>query len=67
MFFKPFNNSAKHNSLILILLVFGIYFHIIDINVPSLIINQQNIAMCKTMEEIRKSHASCQVNNALNT
>lgn len=67
MFFKTFNNLARSNGLISILLVFGSYLYMINMNAPSPTINQYSITIYNAMEEVKKSYASCQVNNALNT
>lgn len=67
MFFKEFNDLAGPNGLILIVLVFGAYLYMIDMNTPPLIINQKRIAIYKTMKKVKKSYIFCQINDALNT
>ena len=67
IFFKAIKDSVRPNTLVSIPLVFGAYPYITDIDAPSPSINQCSMAMCKAMEEVRRSHVSCQVNDALNT
>lgn len=66
MFFKTFNNLTRLNGLVLTFLVFGTYFCITDIDTSSPTINQCSIAIYKTIEEVKRSHASRFVNNILN-
>lgn len=58
MFFKTLNDSARLNGLVPTLLVFSAYFCMINIDTPSSIINQYNIAMRKAIEEVRRSYTS---------
>jgi hypothetical protein len=67
MIFKTLNDSAELNDLILILLVFEAYSRMIEMNASSSTITQRFIAMRKTMNEVRKSIATRQLNDALNT
>jgi hypothetical protein len=67
MTFKTINDSIELNDLISTLLVFEIYFRMIEMNVSSSIIIQRAIVMKKTMNEIRKFNATRQMNDALNT
>lgn len=62
MFFKVLNDLARANDL-----VFNAYLYMTDINALLTTINQRKIAMRKAIEEDRRSHISCQLNNALNT
>lgn len=55
------------NILVLTLLLFYAYPCITNIDTPLPTIIQQNIAMQKAMEEVKRSHASCQVNDEFNT
>jgi hypothetical protein len=67
MTFKIINDSIELNDLISTLLVFKVYFRMIEMNVSSSTITQRAIAMKKTMNEVRKLHAIRQINDALNT
>jgi hypothetical protein len=67
MTFKALNDSTEPNDLISTLLVFGAYSRMIEMNALSSTITQRFIAMRKTMNEVRKSIAARQVNDALNT
>ncbi len=67
MTFKIINDSIELNDLISTLLVFEIYFPMIEMNASSFIIIQRTIAMKKTMNEVRKLHAIRQINDVLNT
>jgi hypothetical protein len=67
MTFKVINDSIEFDELILILLVFDVYFRMIEMNVPSLTITQRTIAMKKTMKKVQKFIAIRQMNDALNT
>lgn len=50
-----------------ILLILGTYPRMTDMDAPLSTIYQCSIAICKVMEEVRRFHISCQVNNKLNT
>jgi hypothetical protein len=67
MTFKALNDSVELNELILTLLVFEAYSRMIEMNAFSSTIIQRSIAMRKTMNEVRKSIAARQMNDALNT
>jgi hypothetical protein len=67
MTFKALNDFAELNELILTLLVFEAYLRMIEMNAFSSTIIQRFIAMRKTMNEVRKSIAARQINDALNT
>ena len=67
MAFKALNDSVGPNGLVPTLLVFGAYPRMTEMDAPSPTITQRTIAMRKAMEEVRKLHASRQVNDALNT
>jgi hypothetical protein len=67
MTFKALNDSVEFDELISTLLVFEAYFRMIEMNALSSTITQRFIAMRKTMNEIRKSIAVHQMNDALNT
>jgi hypothetical protein len=66
MTFKALNDSVELNELILTLLVFEAYLRMIEMNAFSSTIIQRFIAMRKTMNEVRKSIAVRQMNDALN-
>ncbi len=66
MTFKVINDSIELNDLISTLLVFDVYFRMIEMNASSSTIIQRAIAMKKTMNEMRKLHATRQINDALN-
>lgn len=67
MAFKALNDTAGPNELVPTLLVFGAYPRLTEMDAPSPSITQRTVAMRKAMEEVRKSQASRQVNDALNT
>lgn len=58
IFFKALNDLKGSNGLNPTLLVFDAYPCITDIDAASSTINKCSIAMCKTIEEIRKPHTS---------
>jgi hypothetical protein len=57
MTFKVINNSIELDELIFILLVFEVYFRIIEMNVSSFTITQRIIAMKKITKEMKKFNA----------
>lgn len=67
MSFKALNDTAGLNGLVPTLLVFGAYFQMVKMDAPLPTVTQRAVAMRKAMEEVRKSVASRQVNDALNT
>jgi hypothetical protein len=67
MTFKVINDSIEFDELIFTLLVFGAYFRMIEMNVPSSTITQRTIAMRKAMKEVQKFIAIRQMNDVLNT
>jgi hypothetical protein len=67
MTFKVINDSIELDELIFTLLMFEIYFRIIEINASSLIITQRAIAMRKAIKEVQKFIATRQINDVLNT
>ncbi len=64
--FKTLNDSIDLDDLILTLLVFDAYSRMIEMNVSSSTITQRFITMRKTMNEVRKSIVTRQLNDALN-
>ncbi len=66
MTFKALNDFAEFNELIFTLLVFEAYLRMIEMNVFSSTIIQRFVAMRKVINEVRKSIAARQVNDALN-
>ena len=67
MAFKALNDTAGPNGLVPTLLVFGAYPRMTDMDAPSPTITQRAVAIRKAMEEIRRSVASRQINDAINT
>lgn len=59
MFFKFITNSMGLNSLVLTLLVFDIYFRMIEQKALSLLILQRFMALQKTMDKFKKSIIFC--------
>ena len=66
MSFKIFNDSVKSNDFVFILFVFNVYLRMIDMNALSFTFTQRTIAMRKTMNEMRKIHATRQINDVFN-
>jgi hypothetical protein len=66
MAFKAFNNTASLNGLVPILLVFGAYPRMAELDAPSPIVTQRTNAVKKAMVEIHKLHTEQQVADALN-
>jgi hypothetical protein len=58
MTFKIINDSIELNDLISTLLIFEIYFRMIEMNVSSFIIIQRVIVMRKVIKEVRKLNAN---------
>ena len=67
MSFKAINDSVGPNGLVPTLLVFGAYPRMTEQEALSPLITQRVTAMRKAIDEVRKSTASRQVNDALNT
>ena len=59
MAFKAINNSIGFNSLIPILLVFGVYLYIVKSNIPNPIVVKWVAALKKAMEEVKKFKVKC--------
>ena len=66
MAFKAINDSVGPNGLVPTLLVFGAYPRMVESDTTPTI-TQRAVAMRKAMDEVRKSIASRQINDALNT
>jgi hypothetical protein len=66
MTFKALNDFAEFNELIFTLLVFEAYLRMIEMNAFSSTIIQRFVAIRKVMNEVRKSIAVRQMNDALN-
>jgi hypothetical protein len=66
MTFKALNDFVELNELIFTLFVFEAYFRMIEMNALSSTIIQRFVAMRKIMNEVRKSIAVRQMNDALN-
>ena len=67
MIFKAFNDSVKLNEFISTLLVFDVYFRMIEMNLFSSTITQRIVIMRKAIKEIRKLLISRQIDDAFNT
>ncbi len=67
MTFKVINDSIEFDDLIFTLLMFDVYFRMIEMNASSFTITQRAIAMKKTMKEVQKFIATRQMNDALNS
>jgi hypothetical protein len=67
MTLKVINDSIEFDDLILTLLIFDVYFRMIEMNVSSFTITQRTIAMKKIIKEVKKFNAIRQINDALNT
>ena len=67
MTLKAVNDSIKSHGLVPILLIFGAYSRMTELNAPSPTINQRAIVMKKAMDEMRKLNANRQINDVLNT
>jgi hypothetical protein len=65
MTIKAINNSARPDSIVPTLLVFGAYLCITRDSPPSPSITEQAEAIHKAMKEVRRLYAEQQVNNAL--
>jgi hypothetical protein len=50
---KAVNDSAKLNKIVLTLLIFGLYFKITEINLPSLTITKRAEAIYVITKEVR--------------
>jgi hypothetical protein len=61
------NDSVRPDSLILTLLVFGVFPRIVESNVLSPIVTQRAVILYKTIDEVRKLRAKHQINNILYT
>jgi hypothetical protein len=57
MTFKIINDSVELNDLISTLLIFEVYFRMIEMNVSFFTITQRVIVMKKIMKEVRKFNA----------
>ncbi len=66
MIFKTLNDFINFNDLVFILLVFDVYFRMIEMNVSFSTITQQSITMRKAIKEVRKTIAFRQMNDVLN-
>jgi hypothetical protein len=59
------NDSARPDKIVLILLVFGLYLRITEIDLPSPIIAKRAKAIRAVTKEVRRLYTKQQVNNAL--
>ena len=53
IFFKAINNLVGSNELVFTLLIFGAYLKMTELDAPSLLIIQYNMAMKKAIDEVR--------------
>jgi hypothetical protein len=60
---KVINNSARPDRIVLILLVFGLYLRITEIDMLLLIIVKRAEAIRAATKEVRRLYAKRQVNN----
>ena len=67
MTFKIINDSIDFNELMFTLLVFDVYFRMIELNASSFILTQRAAAMRKIMNEIKRFIVSRQMNDVFNT
>ena len=67
MTLKTINDSIEFHGLVSILLIFGAYSRMTELNAFSSTINQRAIAMKKAMNEMRKFNVNRQINDAFNT
>ena len=67
MALKAVNDSIESHELVPILLIFGAYSRMTELDAPSPTISQRAIIMKKVMNEMRKLNVNRQVNDALNT
>jgi hypothetical protein len=66
MTFKIINDSIELDKLIFTLLIFDVYFRMIEMNVSLFTIIQRSIAMKKTMKKVQKFIVIRQMNDVLN-
>ena len=62
---KAVNNTARPNRLIPILLVFGVYPRIIELDPLNPSVEQRAATIRKAIKEVRKIYAIYKVNNTL--
>lgn len=67
MAFKTVNNTLDLDGLIHILLIFGVYPRIQNMDLPTLTIIQRAAATEKVMDEVRKIRAENELADVLNT
>jgi hypothetical protein len=65
MAIKAINDLARPDEIVPILLVFGLYLRMTEIDAPSLTIVKRAEAIRATTKEVRWLYAKRQVNNAL--
>jgi hypothetical protein len=61
---KVVNDLARPNKIVLILLLFGLYPRITEIDAPSLTIIKRAEAICAATKEVCRLYTKQQVNNA---
>ncbi|PVH70735.1 hypothetical protein DL98DRAFT_436445, partial [Cadophora sp. DSE1049] len=64
---KTVNDITSLSRLIFILLVFGVYFKIIKLDLPNLLIKRRATIIKKAIKEVRRIYIICKINNTLGT
>jgi hypothetical protein len=62
---KAINDLAGPDSIVPILLVFGAYLRLTEINPPSSLVTKRAKAICAATKEVRRLYTERQVKNAL--
>jgi hypothetical protein len=65
MTIKAINNSAGPNSIVLILLVFGVYSRLIKIDLPSFLVTKKAKAICVATKKVCRFYTERQIKNTL--
>ncbi|PVH68066.1 hypothetical protein DL98DRAFT_442085, partial [Cadophora sp. DSE1049] len=64
---KAVNNITSPSKLILILLIFGAYLKIIELDPPNLLVKRRVIIIKKAIKEVRRIYIIRKINNTLST
>ena len=67
MVIKAINDIIRSNGLIPMLLIFGAYLRITELDLPNLTIEQKATTIKKAIKKLRKIQAFKKINNALRT
>jgi hypothetical protein len=62
---KAINNSIKPDSIVFILLVFGVYSQLTEINLSFSLVTKKTEAICAATKEVRCLYTKRQVKDAL--